>query len=519
MTFTTDRRHFLGLGAGMAALGALGIPRSVLAQAAASGELAIAYPADVPTWDPNARTFPAGFSLYLTVFDQPLVQGPTLEVLPGLVTKWGFIDDKRLALALDLRSDAVFHDGTPFTAEDIRYTYFERPRAPVAEGQRKLDTAFIWRKVKDIEVVSPTRAVMHFSEPMPTAISWLHFLASFVVPKNALETMGLDAFAKKPVGSGPYKLVEYQQGARMVLEAHERYWAGKPPIGRVTIDIVKDQNARTAAIESRRATMAIDVPIREAERLGKVPGLVSTIDPITDITILQVSKAGGFTDQKVRLAAHHAINKAALSKAFFGGAAVPISVPAAKGTPGYPEDYEFAFSEDKAKALLKEAGFSPEKPVAITLSTTNGVNPGDFDVARAIVQMWKKVGINAELETIELSTYQERLRAGALKEATLYSWGNTAGDPEFYAGYLLDPKSIFSAYKSEDLGQMIQPLLTEMDEAKRIAGYKAVNRFAAEQGYTIPLYQSVKTIAHTDKVAIKKYSNGLTLPSTYTLKG
>lgn len=519
MSFQPDRRRLLGFGAGMAALSALGVPRSVLAQAASGGELAIAYPADVPTWDPNARTFPAGFSLYLTVFDQPLRQSPTLEVLPGLVTKWGYVDDKGLALGLDLRADAVFHDGSPFTAEDIRYTYFERPHAPVAEGQRKLDTAFIWRKVRDIEVISPTRAVMHFSEPMPTAISWLYFLASFVVPKQALETMGIDAFAKKPVGSGPYKVVEYQQGARMVLEAHDRYWGGKPKIGRVTIDIVRDQNARTAAIESRRASMSIDVPIREAERLGKVPGLATSIDPITDITILQVTKNGGFADQKVRLAAHHAINKAALSKAFFVGAAVPISVPAAKGTPGYPADYEFAYSEDKAKALLKEAGYGPDKPVSITLSTTNGVNPGDFDVARAIVQMWKKIGINAELETIELSTYQERLRAGALKEATLYSWGNTAGDPEFYAGYLLDPKSIFSAFKSDDLGQMIHPLLVEVDEAKRVAGYKAVNRFAAEQGYTIPLYQSVKTIAHTDKVATTKYANGLTLPSTYTLKG
>ncbi len=359
---------------------------------------------------------------------------------------------------------------------------------------------------------------MKFTEPMASAVPWLAFLASFVVPKAYVERVGLAEFSAKPIGSGPYKLVEYQQGARIVLEANDRYWDGKPAIPRVTIELVRDPTARVAAFESRRADVAVDVPIREAQRLGGQPGVTARLDPIADIMILQITKNGGFADDRARLAAHHAIDKVAISRALFGGAATPISVPAARGTPGYPADYEFPFSVEKAQALLREMGHGPDKPLAIKFSSPNGAFPNDYELARALVQMWRRVGIAADLEPIELSVYQERLRAGTLPEATLFSWGNAVGDPEMYGGYLLDPKSIFSAFKSDELGQRIQPLLTETDDAKRMAGFRDAHRFAAERGFTIPLLQTVKTIVHRNEVQVVKYDNGWVLPHTWSIK-
>ena len=512
---THNRRSVLKSAGGLSALAALGVPARALAQAAATGQLTIAFPTDVPTWDPNARALGAVQSLYKMVFDQPLDQAPDLSVKSNLITKWAFVDDKSMALALDFRTDAIFHDGTPLTANDFRYSFFERPRAPVPEGGRKLDTSFLWRRVKDIEVQGPARAIMHFSEPMPSVIPWMYFLCSYVVPKSVVEGGGLDAFTRKPIGSGPYKLTEYQQGARAVFEAHDRYHGGKPAISRVTIEFVRDPTARVAALESRRVDVAVDVPIREAQRLSTVSDLVSRADPIADIMLLQITRNGGFADDRVRLAAHHAIDKEALSKALFGGAAPAIAVPAARNTPGYPTDYVFPYAPDKAAALLKELNYGPQNPVGIKFSSPNGSFPQDFEMARAIVQMWKKVGINAELETIELSTYQERLRAGTLPEATLFSWANATGDPEMYGGYLLDPKSIFSAFKHDDLAAKIQPLLVEMNEAKRYAGYREAHTFAAEHGYTIPLLQTVKTVAFRKGVSVTKYDNGWVLPQTF----
>ena len=137
-------------------------------------------------------------------------------------------------------------------------------------------------------------------------------------------------------------------------------------------------------------------------------------------------------------------------------------------------------------ALLKEVGYGPDKPVKIKFFTTNGVFPNDFDMARAIGAMWKKVGIDADIEVIELSTYQERLRAGTLPEATMYQWGNAAGDPEMYGGYLLDPKAIFSAYKAEDLMHRIRALLVGAERAEALPGVPRGSPLRGREGLLHP---------------------------------
>src|SRR5262249_18302755 len=154
--------------------------------------------------------------------------------------------------------------------------------------------------IKDIEVKSPTEAVIHFHKPMPTAVPWLTFLASFIVPKNYMEKVGLEEFYKKPVGSGPYKLVHYQHGSRIVFEANEKDCGRVPKIKNVTIDIVKEPAARVAAAQSGRADIAVDVPVREAERLGAVKGLKSEIQTITGIILLQLRADLAFENPDIR---------------------------------------------------------------------------------------------------------------------------------------------------------------------------------------------------------------------------
>ena len=131
--------------------------------------------------------------------------------------------------------------------------------------------------------------------------------------------------AQKPIGTGPYKLVEYQLNSRIVLERNDSYWGPKPKIRRVTFEIIKDPSARVAAIQSGQVDLTINVPVREVERLQARAELAAELNPITRVILLQVRNDLGFADENVRLAAHHAIDKEALSKAFYGGAAVPLS--------------------------------------------------------------------------------------------------------------------------------------------------------------------------------------------------
>jgi peptide/nickel transport system substrate-binding protein len=232
------------------------------------------------------------------------------------------------------------------------------------------------------------------------------------------------------------------------------------------------------------------------------------------VILLQVRNDEMFADENVRLAAHHAIDKAALSKAFYGGAAVPLSVPATPGSPGYLDDFTFAYDPAMAKALLAKSGYSLDKPVKIRMASTNGQFPSDFDMARAIVQMWKRVGIDADLDVIEYAKYFELNRGNKLPEATLYSFDNATGDPEIYAGYLLNPKLPFSPWKDMTLGQKVIDLFNVPDEKTRIAGWRAIEREAVDMGATMPLLQSVQTLVHKKTLSYTKYGNGWVLGQT-----
>ncbi|MBI3436256.1 MAG: ABC transporter substrate-binding protein [Proteobacteria bacterium] len=506
MTFEIERRtllQMLGLGVGGGVLG-----DSFAAFAQATDAVTIGWPSDVPGWDPNLRFTPDAQPIFKLVFDQPLDQNPKLELVPKLVAKWDMAKDG-LSLAVELRDDVTFHNGDKMTAEDFRYTFFERLQSPL-----KLDIKNSWRKVSDIEIHSPTKAVMKFSSPAPTAPQWLAFLGSYVVPKKYMEQVGAEKFGDKPVGTGPYKLIDYQLNSRIVLERNDTYWGPKPKLKRVTFEIIKDPSARVAAIQSGQVDLVINVPVREVARLRLEPTLAGEINPITRVILLQCRNDQGFTDQNIRLAAHHAIDKAALSKAFYAGAAVPLSVPVTPGTPGYLPNFTFAYDPALARTILAKSGYGPDKPAKISFASTNGHFPSDYDIARAIVQMWKKVGIETDLQTLEYSKYFELNRGAKLPDATLYSWDNGTADPEIFAGYLLNPKMPFSAFKDAAIGDKIANLFSMTDYSERIDGYRDLAKFAVEFGATIPLLQSVQTLARKKALAYEKFGNGWVLANT-----
>lgn len=477
--------------------------------AAAAGDTAtIGWPNDVPSWDPNQRFTPDAQSVFKAVYDQPLDQDPQLKLIPHLIKTWTLSPDAT-SMAVELRDDVTFHNGDKMTAEDFRYTFLERIRSGI-----KLDTANSWKRVDDIVIESPTKAMMKFSAPDPTAPQWMAFLGSYIVPKKYIESGGLDNFLKKPVGTGPYKLAEYELNSRIVLERNDSYWGPKAKVARVTIEIIKDTSARVAAIQSGQADFTLNVPVREVQRFQSEGGFAAELNPITRVILLQVRADLNFADQNVRLAAHHAIDKAALSKAFYGGAAVALSVVATPGSPGYLPDFNFKYDPELAKQLLANSGHGPSNPVKIGLAATNGQFPSDYDMARAIVQMWQKVGIAADLQVIEYAKYFELNRASKLPEATLYSWDNATGDPEIFSGYLLNPKMPFSAWKDDAVGGRVLKLFNVANYDARIAGYRDVERFAVEQGATIPLLQSVLTVVRKKNLQYTKYGNGWVLPQT-----
>ncbi|MGI4855722.1 MAG: ABC transporter substrate-binding protein [Janthinobacterium lividum] len=485
-----------------------------LAQGASGDSLNIAYISDVPTWDPTAVTVPQAQSIFTTVFDSPLRYSASLKLEACQITAWKWQDATAQRLEVTLRSDILFHDGSRLTTEDLKYSMHDRPAA-----DKKLAVGGMFNTLANVEIISPTRAVLVYGKPTPAAPIYLSFLAGYIVPKAYMEKVGPDGFQAKPVGAGPYQVVDYQRGSRIVLRAFEKYWGGVAPIRNVTFDITTDPSARVAAIESGRAGVAVQIPLREAVRLGKISGITTKIYPYSEIYMLRMPNyVKPFDNENVRAAMHHAINTDALSKAFYGGRALPISLPVTPGGVADVPGFKFPFDPKAAIAALAKSGYGPNKPVKVPFLTTNGTFPSDYDMARAIAGMWQQVGIQADLQQTTMAKVISEIQASKMPGVLLYSWANATGDPENYTGRLLDPRLRFSAWKDPALGPRVEALMTEVNESKRIAGYQALGREASEKSWTIPLLQAVTTIAYRSNVDVVTRESGYILPVDYKIK-
>ncbi|HEY0286287.1 MAG TPA: ABC transporter substrate-binding protein [Pseudomonas sp.] len=474
---------------------------------AAGRNVSLAFPFDVTSWDPTARIIPHATSLYKCVFDQPLEYGPDNQLNAGVITAYKWQSDG-LELVLDFRDDVYFHNGDKLTSEDFKYTFLDRPKA-----DNTLQLGYIWNTIESIQTPTPTQAVVRFTKPFVTAPQYLGFAGSFILPKKYISAVGMDAFLAKPIGSGPYKLVDYQRNSRIVLQAFDRYWGGKPELENVTIQIIPNPTSRASATQSGQVDFSFALPIREALRLGKLPSISSALTVTVDTYLIHMLNKPPLDDINLRLAMHHAIDKKALAQALLNDLPEPLSSPSPPGTPGYEAAFNFPYDLSKAREYLTKAGYSESKPARFKFFATNGVHPVDNQMARAIVQMWSKVGIQAELETIDMGVYFQSVAAGTLQGPTLWFWNNSTADPELYAGSYLNADTAFSVWRSQDVMEKLSPLLVERDYDKRIEQYKAFNRWVVEQGYSLPLLQGVSSVAHAKTLHYKAYQNGWILPS------
>ena len=504
-------RRRLMLGAFGAGAGAMLPWEMAQAQVTDKSTLSIAYPVDVPTWDPGAVSIPTIQGVYQTVFDSPLRYSKDLKLQPRQFKEWKWQDAKATRLEVTLRDDILFHDGSKMTMEDVKFSLSDR-----AKADKRLLVGGMLNTLGDVEVQSPTKGVMVFVRPTPAAPIYLAFLAVYIIPKAYMTQAGAEGFNAKPIGAGPYRMVEHQRGSRIVMEAFDKYWGGAPAIKQVIFQIVPEPSARVALVESGRAGIATQLPLREAQRLATKTGIVTKIYPFSEVYMLRIpSYVKPLEDDRVRAAMHLSIDKGALSKAFYGGVAKPLSVMTPEGTPSYVGDFKYPFDKVKAMAELKAAGYSSAKPVALTLLTTNGVFPNDYDMARAIAQMWKAVGINATIEETTPAKLVEAAQNGKLTGPLLYSWANSTGDPENYAGRIFDPRLRFSTWKDMALSPRIDALMTEVDEVKRMAGYKALNVESSEKSWAIPLLQAVTTVAYSSTLQPVLFDNGYIVPAEY----
>jgi len=512
-----SRRTFLrttGVGGLGAAVMTLAPGREATAQRRAL--VTIAFPETITSMDPHPapRNSPRE-SMFEAVFDRFLAQDRQLKYHGHLVTSWQWTDGK-MGMELKVRQGVKFHDGSDLTAEDVAFSIDRLRQVSIYRAT--------YGKVKEIKVPDRATVQLVFERFDPSFPRWLGFLAGFVVPKAYFLSLGGDdksrsaEFTKKPVGSGPYRVVAFTPGSTLVLEAFDRYWKGAPPIRRAVFKMVTDPTARVAEILSGGSDITAEVPVEEFTRLSAQAGLKGVKNPIADMAELFVSpRFDPFKKEEVRLAVHHAIDKKTIVEKVLLGFGNPTSTTEGPLYDAYDPTFTFAYDPTKARQLLQKAGYSPANPLRLGVMTTRGVRAKDFEVVTAIAQMWKDVGIEAELEVITIPQWfqyrSNRTGQGkGIAPLSLYFWSNATGDPINAVGFQMTPKGPFRVWESEDVVPLIDPVFEERDEAKRIAAARRAARYVVEKGYIVPLYQVVQPVIMKKELNFRPFPTGVLVP-------
>jgi peptide/nickel transport system substrate-binding protein len=504
--FLPTRRDTLALGAGGLIAGLIR-PGGVV-QAAVGNTLTIAFNVNLPAFDPTvgpSAVNPTIQAIYRSVFDQFIAQRPNLGFEPGLLTAWGWSDDKK-SIWMDVREGVTWHDGSPFTAEDVAWS-LQRAGDPKTGNPIQ----FIWGTLSNFKV-SGKRVTADAKQFDPALFKWMAFLTGYVLPKAYYTKVGAEGFEKKPIGTGPYMVDEYQGNAFLRLKANPTYWGGKPAFETVVFKFVTDATSRVAEIESGSSDLTLEVPYEEYDRLKAKKDLAGVATPISDIGMIFIN-SGANIPKEVRLAAHHAIDKQAIVKRLLRGYGVPIETLQAPEYEAYDPTTKVGYDQKKAAALMKAAGFGPDKPYKTTIQSTRGLKPKDYEMIQAIVGMWRKVGIEAQIEVYEVAKHFELRTSHRLAPFAFYNWGNAIGDPSTSTGHAMFSKSPHSSWKTPDVDAKIGPLWGEADEAKRIAGYKAADKYIAEEGYVIPLLQYVQPIVFKSELQVTPNISGAMQPT------
>ncbi len=325
------------------------------AQAKPEGEMRWAlYVTVAPAWlDPGeVQGFITPFWIQYALHDALVKPMPGNIMTPSLAESWTLSPDQR-TYEFKLRQGLKFHNGDPFTAEDVKFSFYR------AKSSRVLK-----EKVRDVEIVDPYRVRFHLHEPFPDFMAFYGTLAtasSWIVPKQYVEKVGDDGFKKQPVGLGPYKFVSNTPGIEIVMEANESYWRKMPSVKRLVFKSVPEPTTRAAMLKRGEVDIAYLLDTPAAMELKRDPNLKVVFSGAIGIHFLdffdQWDPKSPWHDRRVRLAANYAIDRRSLNEA--------ENLGASRLTGGMvPRKFEFALALEpypydpaKAKQLLAEAGY------------------------------------------------------------------------------------------------------------------------------------------------------------------
>ena len=421
----------------------------------------------------------------------------------------------------------TWHDGTPFTAEDIVATFARVPEVRNSPGSFVLYT----RSVQRLEVVDDHTIRLHTAAPyplMPNLMAGLPIISRKVAPGT--DTTEFNS-GRAPIGTGPYRLVSYSPGSQAVFERNPNYYGTPQPWSRVDYRVIPNDGARIAALRAGDVDVIDAVPTRDVEALKAIPALAIASQPALRNIFLYLDHArdappgvsgpngealahSPLRDNRVREALSIAINRPAIVRQVMSGHASPSGQFLAAGVMGHdPGIAAPGFDAARAQRLLAEAGFP--NGFRVVLAGPNNRYVNDEQVLQAVAQMWSRIGVRADLQAMPSNVYFARSARDEFPVG-LSGWGTSSGEPDSPMVALIASKdpargrgtSNRSGYASAEFDALLDRALTTIDPAPREDLYRQATRVAMRDHAVIPLHhqvniwasrRGVKVIARNDE--------------------
>jgi peptide/nickel transport system substrate-binding protein len=454
-----------------------GLSLSALAQAEPGqiDELVVDLSSEVLTLDPALVYDIDGWSVVHSVYDSLLQytsSGETELVLAKTLTQ---VDPT--TWEIELLPDLVFHNGEPLSASAITFSI-----AHMSNPKTASQVAGNFAVIQGVEEVSDLTARLHLSQPAP----WLpSMIAPWLVPIPALYALDND-FAANPVGTGPYKFVEWEQGDHITLEANWDYFAsspkGQPIAGTVTYRFVPEPSTRVADLLSGSAGIIRTIP-DQAQPVEDGGATLST-HPVSGAAFVRVATdVEPFSDPKVRQALNHAVDVDAIVQALLLGNGKRLASLFVEGGLGYdPNLAPFVYDPEKAKSLLAEAGFADG--LSTQLEHTNDENP---DLVAAIAGQLADVGIDVELQPRDTAAFNQTWKDPNAAPLRFVTW-RPLFDPYTLLSLVVSSQGFLSRYNSDEAQLLIDAAAIEPDPAKRAEIYQRLAKVLQDDPAAIYLY-------------------------------
>lgn len=443
----------------------------------------------------NITSDSASHDIASKIFNGLVRYDKDLNIIGELAESWE-IENEGKVIVFHLRDDVKWHDGKPFTAADVEFTYkfMIDPKTPTS-----YDADF--RLVKKFEVVDKYTVKVTYGEPYaPALISW----GMAVLPKHLLQGQDVakSPLLRKPVGTGPYKFYEWKAGESVTLTANNDYFEGRPYIDRLVFRVIPD--TATAFLELLNG--AVDsmglTPLQWSKQTDTNPRFKQQYDKYMYLSFgytyigYNMTKEP-FNDKRVRQALTYATPKEDIVKGILFGLGTVADGPFKPGTIWYNDKVrKYEYSPEKAVALLEQAGYKRDKNGIMTKDgkklsfelMTNQGNTVRQSIAEVVQKSWEKIGVKVDIRVLEWATFINEYINKQKFDAVVLGW-NITNDPDLYDVWFSEncggQKLNFVCYQNKELDKLILAGRKEFDPEKRKVFYhKAQEIFAEDQPYT-----------------------------------